>query len=184
MFEVVGSPKDHVQKTLKDYLKEIKKDPHILMISEEHAEPRQKDKLWSTFCEAEMLILGLEKLSWLCINYTPASIEVLQPSTLTYRDKDITSWSNDLLSKLHEIGIITKSLNQKNKVLEHNLSTIVRNCILAILESEQSVGDLCKAIGIPKENAQQFLNALEHEGRIKKKGLKYVRRMGNAKERG
>lgn len=178
MFEVLGSPKEHVEKSLKKYMSEVKSDPGILMITEEYAEPVEKDKLWTTFCEADLLILGLEKLSWLCVNYTPASIEVVDPPTLTYRNKDLNVWLNDILSRLHEIGIITKSVNQKNKVLERNVSVVVRNCVLAVLADGKSPKDLEKVLGIPEDNVQQFLNTLESEGKVVKKGKKYVKKEG------
>lgn len=148
------------------------------MISEEYADAVEKDGLWSTFCEADLLVLGLEKLSWLAINFTPASIEILEPATLMFRNKDITAWVNDILSRLHEIGIITKTVNQKNKMLERNLSMLARNCILAVLAEEKTPKDLGKALGLPGENVQAFLNALESEGKIIKKGKKYVRKNG------
>ncbi|MBU1976279.1 MAG: helix-turn-helix domain-containing protein [Nanoarchaeota archaeon] len=182
MFEVVGNPKAHVEKAIKTYIAEIKKDPQILVFKEEYAEPVEKDKLWSTFCEADLMVLGLEKLNWLCINYTPASIELIEPDTLTYRNKDLTIWANDLLSKLHEIGIITKSLNQKNKYLEKNISMVIRNCILALVEEDKTVKQISKALGLSEKNIQQFLNALDAEGKIKKKGTKYVRVSKHAKK--
>jgi hypothetical protein len=176
MFEVLGSPKEHVEGSLKKYMVEVKSDPHILLVSEEYAEPMEKDGLWTTFCEADLLVLGLEKLSWLCVNYTPASIEVIDPPTLTYRNKDLNVWLNDILSKLHEVGIITKAVNQKNKVLERNLSVVVRNCVLAVLQEGKSPKELEKVLGIPEENALQFLQTLESEGKVVKKGKKYAKK--------
>jgi predicted transcriptional regulator len=164
-----------VEKAIREYLGKIKSDPQILVIKEEYAEPIEDKKLWSTFCEAELLVLGLEKLSWLAIEFTPASLEIIEPDLLTYKNKDLTHWTNDLLAKLHEIGTVTKALNQKNKILEMNTSVIVRNCILALLEKERTEKDLGAMLGLEKENILQFLNALEGEGRIVKKGNLYHR---------
>jgi hypothetical protein len=178
MFEVLGSPKEHVAKSLREYISTIKNDPRIIVISEEYAEPVENEKLWSTFCEAEFLVLGLEKLSWLAINFTPASMEIVEPATLTYRNKDITHWVNDILSRLHEIGIASKAVNQKHAQMERNLSVVVRNCILALLTEEKTQKELSKEIGIPEENMQSFLNALEAEGKVIAKGKKYARNHG------
>lgn len=175
MFEVVGSPKEHVSHAIREYLKAIKNDPQILVIKEEYAEPLEENKLWSTFCEAELLVLGLDKLTWLAIEFTPASLEIIEPDLLTYKNKDLTHWTNDLLAKLHEVGTVTKALNQKNKFLEMNTSVVVRNCILALLEKERTEQELSDMLGIGKESILQFLNALEGEKRIVKKGKAYHR---------
>jgi hypothetical protein len=176
MFEVLGSPKEHVTQAIRDYLKAIKADPHIIVVKENYAEPIEEKKLWSTFCEAELLVLGLDKLTWLAIEFTPSSLEIIEPELLTYKNKDLTHWTNDLLAKLHEIGIVTKSFNQKNKILEMNLSVVVRNCILALLEKERTEAELGKMLGLEKNNIMQFLNSLEGEGKIVKKGKVYQRK--------
>jgi hypothetical protein len=182
MFEVLGSPKKHVEESLRKYLSTIKSDPAILVVKEEYAAAVEEKGLWSTFCEAEFLVLGLDKLTWLCIEFTPASVEILAPEELAYRSKDLTHWTNDLLAKLHEIGMITKGLNQKNKTLEMNMSTIVKNCILALCEKERTAKDITHALGIPEENLLQFLNALEGDGKISKKGKTYLRSVQHAKK--
>ncbi|MFH1072486.1 MAG: winged helix-turn-helix transcriptional regulator [Nanoarchaeota archaeon] len=175
MFEVLGNPREHIEKAIRLYLADIKKEGSIIILKEEYAQPIEKDGLWSTFCESEMLIRGLEKLSWLCINFTPASIEILEPELLTYRNKDITLWINDLLSRLHEIGIVTKAVNSKNQLLERNISMITRNCIMALLEKETSPGELGKQIGLSQGTVLAFLDALEREGQISRKGEKYIK---------
>lgn len=169
IFEVVGKPKEHVEKTIKVYIENIKKEEDLHILKEEY-EPAEDagEELFSTIAELEMLVSSFEKLTWLCINFSPASVEILEPAKLTIEQKEITHWLNDLLSKLHEIGMVQKTVRSQVDGLIRNFNAMTRNAILLVLKEPATMETISKKIGMPADHAEKFIDALIKEKRIKK----------------
>lgn len=171
IFEVVGKPQKHVEETIKAYITNIKTNQEIKVIKEEY-EPAEDagDDLFSTVAEVEMMLENMEKLTWLAINFSPASIEVIEPATLTIEQKEITHWMNDLLSRLHEMGMIQKAVRSQSETLIRNFNSMTRNAILLVLREGAEIDAISKKIGMNNEHTQKFLDALIKEKKIKKEG--------------
>jgi len=177
IFEIVGNPKDHVVNALKKYIQLLKSDPAMKISDEYVAEPEEKEGLWSTFAEMDVTVQGIDKLTWLCVNFTPASVEIMEPSSFEITDKGMTDWMNDLLSKLHEIGMHSKSMASENDLLKLNINRLIRNTIANALKyagKSLNHDELAKEVGIQdKEHIVPFLDAMLKEGRILKDGAGY-----------
>jgi len=174
-FEVVGRPKEHVESALKSYMENIHKDSRIRSIREEFAEAiATGDGFFSTFCELEAMIKGLETLVWISVNFSPASIEILEPETLTVHANELTSWLNDLISKLHEVGISYRNESQKVVAMNEALNALITNLILTRLEIGPSTPDDLQArMGVHKKQLEPFLEHLVKKERIVKLGTSY-----------
>ena len=177
IFELVGKPKEHVEKALKEYITAIKGDQEIEMVSEDFAQPiEQEGGLFSTFCECEMLVKNMEKMTWLCFNFMPASVEIIEPDTVTMQAKELTNWLNDLLSKLHEVSLIAKNMNMKNKMLVKNMNALLRNSILlAIRHGVERTEYIGKLLGVHEKQLEPFFEAMVKEGKVKKSKNGFVR---------
>ncbi len=162
IFEIVGKPKQHIEETMRAYMENIKQDARIAMLAEEYAETEEhEDGLFSTFCEAEMLVQNLEVLTWLSINFSPASIEVLEPPKVSVKANDLTSWYNDLLSKLHEVSTVLREERSVNKHLTESLNALIKNAIKASLRSgSRSAKGLEEWLGIAEQQLKPFLQHL------------------------
>ncbi len=175
IFEIVGKPKEHIENTIKAYLANIESDSEIVTLKETYEEGEEiEDGLFSTMAEAELLLSGFEKLTWLCINFSPASVEVLEPKQFSLEQKEVTHWLNDLLSRLHEIGMIQKNLQLQTDALIKNFNAMTRNAILLTLDNENSTIDqITKKIGMINKHTETFLDALIKEKKVVKEGKKY-----------
>ncbi len=129
--------------------------------------------MFSAVAETELLVKNLEKITWLAMNFSPASIEIIEPIKFTISQKDITNWINDLLSKLHEIGMIRKSDQGQMEGLIRNFNAMTRNAIILSLSEPRTVEQIGKKIGMNSEHAEKFLEALIKEKKIRKEKTKY-----------
>jgi hypothetical protein len=174
---MLGKPAEHVQETLKKYVENIKTDDNLYFLKETFGEPReQQDNLFSAFTEVEMLIPDMQKLTWLSLNFMPATIEILEPEKLIITNREIGLWVNDVLSKLHEISLMTKSLVSKDKVVSRTLGTLLKNMILLAIDNEpKTIIELFQRTGIREDEVKDITAALEKEGRVVKEGDKYKR---------
>jgi len=174
-FELVGKPRKHIEQTLHAYLTNIKQDERILSINEEYAEPmEQEGGMFSTFCEFETLVENLEVLTWLAVNFMPASIEILEPDRLTFEGRELNNWYNDLISKLHEVSGSLREQHSVNQHLTQGMNALIKNAILATLKSGTKTGTAIeKSLGIPVKQLEPFLTNLVEKGEILKDGTTY-----------
>ncbi|HYD03949.1 MAG TPA: hypothetical protein VEC16_06665 [Alphaproteobacteria bacterium] len=177
IFEMAGSPKEHVESTLKKYINAIKEDPSYIFLDEEYAPAEENEKIWSTFCEAEIIVENLEKLNILCFNLGPASIEILQPEKMELSEKRLGEVYTDLISKIQEIGMTMKGLNSENELLKKNLSRSIRNNIMLGLGSESmTLEEISEKVGIGAEHLKPFADAMIKENSIVVDGDKYSKK--------
>ena len=176
-FELLGSPKEHIEKTIRGYLNNIKNDSQIDVLSEEFGEPEEtKGKLWSTYADTEMLIGSLDKFIWLCINFMPANIEILAPKELTFKEKDLTNWLNDLLAKLHEISHTVRQTTVKNDAIVKTMNALIQNVVLLAAENYHTPADISKNVGISEKELEPFFKSLVKNGKLEKKADKYFKK--------
>jgi len=173
IFEMAGNPKDHVEKTLKEYIKKIKEDPNYVFTKEYMSPAEETDGIWSLFYESEIIMTSLDKLNLLCFNLSPASVEIIHPENMTLSDKKLTDIYTDFASKLHEVGIALKSATNENDLLKINLSRAIRNCVVLALNEPKTIDEIAEKVGIDTEHIQPFLEALIKEKSLVKDGEKY-----------
>ena len=169
IFEMIGNPKEYIENTLKDYMANIKTDSDIKVLEEDYGQAEEIDKgLFSTFVEANILVKDLNKLTWLCFNFTPASIEILEPNSYTFGARDIQNWINDILAKLHEVGAISKQIASQNKLMVNNFNRLLKNAmIFCINMGFDTPKEIEEKIGIPHDQLKPFFEALAKEGKLK-----------------
>jgi hypothetical protein len=176
-FEIIGKPAAHVDKSLKMFLDDIKKHEDKVVWLEEHAEPAEQttenDEFFGAFAEVDMLIKDLETITWLATDYTPASIEIIEPTSFDVKALVIQNWTNDLLSKLHTIGAGAKSQNSQLEYLKQNLQQLIHNTILLSLgRGAKNVEALAKDTSLTKEALVQHLAKLKEAKKVaEKKGV-------------
>ena len=136
IIEMLGNPKEHLLETIKAYVEKLKQEKDLTVISEHYEEPVEKDDLFSTFVEI---------LMWFCYDYMPASVEVVEPEETVYTANEITSFSNEILTKLHTLDMLYKKLKVENEILKKNTIVLVKNFIKIELSNASQLNDLLDA---------------------------------------
>src|SRR3989344_2559117 len=183
LFEIIGNPKEHVENALKNYLENIKLTANVIVLKEDMEEAEDLGNgLFSTFAEVDMLLRGLEKLTCLCFNYSPASIEIIDPPEFKFREKELSNWLNDLLAKLHEIGALSKQVSAENKMIVQNMNRLIKNSILVSIDQGfHTPKEIEERTGIDYKQLKPFFEAMIKEGKIHLMNDQY-KRVGNEKK--
>jgi hypothetical protein len=173
-FEVIGNPKEHIESSLRDFLANIEKEPTLKIIQKEIGEAEELEGgLFSTYAEAEILFDKLEGVVWLCVNFMPASVEVIAPEELKFSDKDLTLWFNDILAKLHEVTTGYRTLSTKEELFVKSMNAMVHNALLLAAENYHTPEEISGKIGVDVEQLKQFLDANVKNGKLEKLGEEY-----------
>jgi len=175
IIEILGRPKEHVEETLKKYIEKIKEDSDLIILNEDYAEAKQQETMWSTFVELELVVKGVQKMIGFCFDYMPSSIEILKPEQLTFNNRDMIAFLNDLQAKLHNVDMITKQLNAENNFLKRNMQIVIKNTVMILLKTGNNTEEkLAKFTGVNKEELKLIIDKLVEEKKIKKEGDIYV----------
>ncbi len=175
IIEMIGNPKEHLIETLTSYVEKLKTEKDITVIKEKYEEPVQKeDNIFATFVELEIHFTTLSKLIWFCYDYMPATVEVIDPEEAVFKAHDITSFFNEILTKLHSLDMLYKKYKVENEILKKNTVILIRNFIKTELrQGTKTIQDLEEALGVPRAQIEFFIDKLMEEGKIKREGNLY-----------
>ena len=129
IFEMLGKPAEHIEKAMEMLLNKLseEKDLEILDKKTHKAKAVEKTKnVFTTFAEVEILFNGLARLIEVVFDYMPSSIEIEEPTTLTFKNEDINALINDLAAKLHQYDAISKKLKLERAVLIKRLEEEIK----------------------------------------------------------
>ena len=174
IIEIMGSPKEHVESTLKKLVETIKEDKDITILKSELFDAEEKDKMFSAFTELEILFKKVADLAVFCFDYMPSSVEVIEPDYLRYRANDFSGLMNDLLAMLHKSDMMLKNLNAENKLFKENFLTLLHNAVTIVLkDKELSLEDVADRIGIKSDKLEPLMKAMAEKGLLTLKENKY-----------
>ena len=174
IIEVLGKPKEHVGKSIKEYVEHIKKDSELVVLNEDYSEVKEQGNLWSQFVELELVIKGTFKLIAFCFDYMPSSIEVLKPDHLIMTNPELSNFLNDLQARLHSVDMTVKKLKAENDFLKLNMNAILHNAILVCLNGRKfNMEQLSKITGVEKKELEIFVEKLVNDNKIKKENDMY-----------
>lgn len=174
IIEILGKPKEHVEKTLRMYAGKIKNDSGFIVIDLEFSESVEKENLWSMFAELELVVKGLPKLIAFCFDYMPSSVEIIKPEEFTTKKSTVENMLNDLQSRLHNVDMIVKQQKNENEFLRKNMNTAVKNIILISLASGSLDGEnLSRVTGVADKELKLFLGELAKENKIREENGSY-----------
>jgi hypothetical protein len=170
ILEMLGKPKEHIEKTLKEYVEQIKQSSDWIVLKEEFAEAKPQESMWSSFAELEMVFNDVDNLLPFCFDYMPSSIEIIKPESIFIKNNHMSNFLNDLQGKLHQVDMIAKKLRAENSVLQKNLNTSLKNVILLVLgiKKKSNLAELSTLSGVKREELNPFLEQLIKDKKIKK----------------
>ncbi len=118
----MGSPKDHVENTMKLVMDKISKDEKFKVKDMKMYELTEVKSLWSTFIDVEIEFNELKDIMGFCFDYMPSSVEVIEPERLKdFKLNNISELMNEMLAKLHKYDLILKNLNAENIMMRKKL---------------------------------------------------------------
>ena len=121
IIEIVGGPKEHVDKAMGIVIGKLKEDKEIKLLKEKvfEAKPLEgKRPLFSTFCEVEIEVKEMDDLFGFCFDFLPSSVEIYDPAQLMLKAESANDMINELISKLHQYDMAFKNIYAQNILLK------------------------------------------------------------------
>lgn len=170
--EVIGTPKEYTEESLKEHLKKIKSNYSI--IKEIIEPPVKHEKFFSTFAELELLVKDSLALLSFCFDFMPSSIEILDPENISIKNSDLSGFLNDMQARLHAVNTGIVELKERNRLFIKNTAVLLRNFVVVLLSSRaMSIEKMQPYLGVKKDDLKKVLDVLIKEGKVKKEGSLY-----------
>lgn len=168
IIEILGTPREHVRKTISDYIARLKEDKELDFVKADIAEPEEKQpNIFSVYAELEIWITGLEKLFAFCLDAMPSSVEIIEPKEIRITSARLSSMLNDLQAKLHEVDLAVKQLRVRNRNLERNAEALLQNLVLmAVSSGPKSLEQISEETGVKAEALKKYLDQQVNEKRL------------------
>jgi len=170
IIEILGKPKEHVEKSMQGYLEKLRAEKYLSILKEETAPIEERDKMFGTFVEIEMLVEKINDLISFCFDYMPSSVEIIKPESLKINSRDIQNMLNDLQARLHNTDMLAKKQKFEIDLLKKSLNAGLKNIIslALIMKKKLTKDELSKFTGIEEKQLDPFLETLITEGHLKK----------------
>lgn len=122
IIEIVGSPKEHVEKTINLVIEKIKERCNdIEILNHKIAEAKQIKQFWSSFIEADLKFGKFDALLGFCFDFMPSSVELISPDKMEFGTMDFNNFLNDILSRIHKYDLVLKNINAQNILLKREI---------------------------------------------------------------
>lgn len=121
IIEILGSPKEHVEKSIRLVVDKIKEEKKVTLVSEYISEAAEVKGFWSSFTELTIEVEYIKRLVDICFDYMPSTVEILEPESINFESNKIESMLNDLLARIHRYDMLLKNFNAENYLLKQKL---------------------------------------------------------------
>ena len=125
IIEIAGKPVENVEKALSMVLKQIEDEKGKFKLVESHVgnpELDEKSTLHCGFLDVEIKFKEFNKIFDFLLDYTPTSIEIIEPSKITFELNDLNTLLNDIgsntLSAQSQIRNLNAHLHMMNKKIK------------------------------------------------------------------
>ena len=177
IIEIAGRPKEHIENSIRLLLDKLKSEADIKIEENEIFDAKklvEEGSMYTIFAELVMELKDMIVLSKFCFDYTPSSIEILEPDPLKIDAATATNFLNDLLGRLHETDMVLKNVRAEHQVLNVNATALLRNFIMISLrDKEKTLQEISDYVGISKEQLGSFIKAMIESNIIEEIGNKY-----------
>ncbi|RME55208.1 hypothetical protein D6777_01270 [Candidatus Woesearchaeota archaeon] len=125
ILEIIGAPKEHIEDALEQTIKKFENEEKIEVVDVKRFESKQlENKFWSIFAEIEFKSDDIKKVLDVCFDYTPSSIEIIEPAGIELDTGYLSSLFNDLLAQIHQFVAIIKNLDAERQLLRKEVEEL------------------------------------------------------------
>jgi ketopantoate reductase len=168
IIEIVGKPKEHVDKSLKVVVEKIKEQKGLEVVDEKAFSAEPHEKLFSAFVELGILFKNIDSLIGFCFDYMPSSIEIMDPEKIHFNSNEFAAVLNDMVGRLQQINVNATQTNIEKKSLKKNMLNMIRNTVMILLNfKNMNLEQLSKSSGVEEKSIKPLLDSMVEEKVIK-----------------
>ena len=126
VLEIMGSPEEHVDKTMTMVIEKIKEHKDFKILEEKKADTiKVEDKpFWSKFVELDIQFKNADQIMGFCFDFMPSSVELVEAKEIALDKEAFENMTNDLTARLHQYDMMIRNLHAENVVLKKEIKKL------------------------------------------------------------
>lgn len=126
IIEIVGGPKEYVDKAMGIVIKKLQDDEKITLLKEKVFEAKQIEgkPLFSCFCEVDIEVKDMVDLFGFGFDFMPSSLEIYDPTEFHVNARVMNEMFNELMAKMHQYDMVVKNIYAQNLVLKRKYGVL------------------------------------------------------------
>lgn len=124
IIQIAGKPVEHVQKALEKVKENLLNEKELCNVIEcEIVEPElgEEEDLYSGFLDLEVKFSSIKKVLEFITDYSPSSVEIIEPKELKLDANDFTEVLNDISSKILKFQMESRTYKGHANMLARKL---------------------------------------------------------------
>lgn len=126
IIEISGKPQENVEKALEKFKNQFEEEKEQFTINScllEEPEYSEESKLYSGFLEVDAVFGDISDLLNFIADYNPTSIEIEEPSELSFDSSELAGILNDISSMILKANVEKHKLRYQVKYLQNQLKS-------------------------------------------------------------
>jgi hypothetical protein len=98
----------------------------VVSVYKDEVIPVEGQPLFTSFIEIEMLLKDTIELFKFALNFTPSSIEILEPTTIKIKNTEMQDFINEVVTIINQLFARMKNLDAENRLLKEQLNKFAK----------------------------------------------------------
>jgi hypothetical protein len=128
IFDVIGTPPEHLKETLNTLIDEINKEKGVKVSSRKVNEPvlmKDQTDFYTTFAEVEITAEEISQVVLLMFKYMPANVEIISPEHISISNNNFSDVLSEITRRLHSYDEVVRIMQVEKEILEKKLREIL-----------------------------------------------------------
>ncbi len=128
IFDIIGTPPEHLTETLNKLIDEINKEKGVKVSNRKVNEPvlmKDQDNFYTTFAEVEITAEEISEVVLLMFKYMPANVEIVSPEHISISNNNFSDVLSEITRRLHSYDEVVRIMQVEKNILEKKLREIL-----------------------------------------------------------
>lgn len=128
IFDIIGTPPEHLKETLNAIIDNISKEKGVKVLSRKISEPvfmKDRNDLYTTFAEIEITAEEILQVVLMMFKYMPAHVEIVSPEHISISNNNLSEVLSEITRRLHGYEEIVRIMQVEKDILEKKLREIL-----------------------------------------------------------
>jgi hypothetical protein len=128
IFDIIGTPAEHLTESLNLLIDEINKEKGIKVSSRKVNPPilmKNETDFYTTFAEVEITAEQISQIVFLMFKFMPANVEIISPEHISITNNNFSEILTEITRRLHSYDEVVRIMQVEKNILERKLKEIL-----------------------------------------------------------
>ncbi len=128
IFDIIGTPPEHLTETLNLLIDEMNKEKGVKVTTRKVNEPvlmKDQTDFYTSFAEVEITAEHISGIVSLMFKYMPANVEIISPEHISISNNNFSDVLSEITRRLHSYDEVVRIMQVEKNILEKKLRELL-----------------------------------------------------------